>query len=277
MPKIKIAVIGVGYLGRFHAQKYDQLKDTNLIAVCDINKKTAAKVANELGCDAITDYKDVIDKVDAVSISSTTKTHFEITKYFLQHGKHVLVEKPICTTLAEAQELVALAKQHDCILQVGHLERYNRVILALQEVLDNPRFIESVRAAPFNLRTIDVNVAFDLMIHDIDIIRSLVPSNIKHISANGVSVLSSYIDIANARIEFDNDCVANVTASRVNAKVIRKMRLFQKNGHLALDLSQKRLAHYSVGENEIYPGIPISELSKIISAPACSRCFPPMA
>ncbi len=255
-PKIKIAVIGVGYLGAFHAQKYAKLPQAELVAVCDIDHSRCQEVALEHQVEATTDYRTLVDKVDAVSIAVPTMLHYELASFFLNHGIHVLLEKPITTTLEEADLLIACAHQNKVILQVGHLERFNNAILALDSVLDNPRFIESTRLAPFRLRGTDVDVVLDLMIHDIDIILSIVKAEIHTISATGAPVLSSGIDIANARIEFNNGCVANVTASRTSLKIERRIHIFQPDSYLRLDLDHKNLSIHRKGKNEMYPGIP---------------------
>jgi predicted dehydrogenase len=260
LKKLKTAVIGVGYLGKFHAQKYALSAASELIAVCDNNKEQAQKIANEYQTQAYTDHKDLLDKVDAVSIAVPTPFHFDVAKEFLSAGVHVLIEKPICTTIEDANTLINIAKDNRALLQVGHLERFNNVIRATAPMLDKPRFIESVRLAPFKLRGTDVNVALDLMIHDIDIIHSLVHKNIDHISANGSSVLSEFIDIANARLEFNGGCVANVTASRISLKQERRIRIFQHDAYLSLDLDKKKLYIHKKGKGEMFPGIP-----KIIS------------
>jgi len=256
MKKIRTAVVGVGYLGYYHAQKLASIKQSELVAICDINTQRASEVADAVGCQAMSDYHELIGCVDAVSIAAPTPNHFEIAKFFLNNGIHVLVEKPITTTLEEADELIALAKKHDLKLQVGHLERYNNVIEALTPAISNPRFIESVRLAPFKMRGIDVNVVLDLMIHDIDIIQTIVNSEVKEIRANGAPILSPFIDLANARIEFENGCVANVTASRVSLHTERKLRIFQHDGYLGVDLDKKTLSIRRKGEREMLPGIP---------------------
>ncbi len=256
MQKIKCAVIGVGYLGRFHAQKYKQIDGAELVAVCDLNFETATSVAHELNVPAFVDFKELFGKVDAVSIASTTRSHFDIAKACLSQGIHVLIEKPITETVHQAEELIALAKKHKAKLQVGHLERFNSARLALDAHLYHPLFIESQRLAPFNPRGTDVNVILDLMIHDIDIIHTIVHSPIKHIDAHGAPVLSKSIDIANARITFQNGCVANVTASRISFKTQRKTRIFQKNTYISIDYHEKQLAVFEKGNNEIFPGIP---------------------
>lgn len=238
---ISTAVIGVGYLGRFHAQKYAQLAGSRLVAVVDQNPDAAARVAAECHCEALTDYRALVDRVQAVSIAVPTPAHFEIAKTFLQQGVHVLVEKPITTTVEEARELIALAQRHACVLQVGHLERFNPAVVAATKMLQTPRFIESHRLAPFKLRGTDVSVVLDLMIHDIDLIQELVGAPLERIDAIGANVFSGEIDIANARLHFAGGCVANTTASRVSLKQERKLRIFQDDAYLSIDLQQKTL------------------------------------
>jgi len=255
MQKVKSAVIGVGYLGRFHAQKYHQLENAELIAVCDANIENARKVAEELGVEAVTDYRELVGKVDAVSIVVPTQLHFEVAKAFLDVGTHVMLEKPITVTVEQAQILVDIAKEKDVIFQVGHLERFNPAILALDSSLTQSLFIESHRVAPFNPRGADVSVILDLMIHDIDIILDIVNSPVTHISAKGVAVLSNDIDIANARLEFENGCVANVTASRAGMKSERKMRLFQHDAYISIDFQNKTLGIHRKGSGEMFPGV----------------------
>lgn len=252
---LKCAVIGVGYLGRFHAQKYHLLPNADLIAVCDINQPLCDAVASELSVAACYDYRNLFDKVDLVSIAATTNQHFEIAKNCIKNGLHVLIEKPITETVDQADELIKLAEIHKIKLQVGHLERFNSVRLALEPYLDNPLFIESQRVSPFNARGIDVNVVLDLMIHDIDIIQNMVKSPITDIEAYGMPVLTSLIDVANARLTFANRCVANVTASRVSSKTQRKMRVFQKNSYLSLDYHEKKLALFTKTVSTEAPGL----------------------
>lgn len=256
MEKTRTAVIGVGYLGRFHAQKYAALEDAELVAVVDPNTEAAANVAAECNTQALSNYHDLIGKVDAVSIVVPTQLHYQVAKDFLENGVHVLLEKPITVTVEEADELIDIAKRNKLVLQVGHLERFNSAVLALEGVLDEPQFIESHRLAPFNPRGADVNVVLDLMIHDIDIIQNLVHSPIASIDANGVSVLTEEDDIANARITFENGCVANVTASRVSMKPQRKMRIFQPDAYISIDFQDKILSVHRKGDKEMFPGIP---------------------
>jgi predicted dehydrogenase len=239
MQQITAAVIGVGYLGRFHAQKYAALPDCRLLAVVDSNAAARDAVAAELRTHAFADYRELLGRVDAVSIVTPTPMHHEIAAAFLANGAHVLVEKPITETLEQARELIELAAAHRRVLQVGHLERFNAAILGAEPALNKPRFLECQRLAPFRERGTDVNVVLDLMIHDIDIVQSIVRSPIASLDAIGTPVFSDHIDIANARLRFENGCVANVTASRVSLKTERKLRIFQDDAYLSLDLQQK--------------------------------------
>jgi predicted dehydrogenase len=238
---LRTAVIGVGYLGRFHAQKYAQVSGSKLVAVVDANAEAAARVGAELGVDALTDLKSVLDRVDAVSIAVPTPLHYDIGRAALERGIHVLMEKPIATTVAEARELVELAARKGCVLQVGHLERFNPAIVAAAGRLKTPRFVESHRLAPFKQRGTDVSVVLDLMIHDIDLIQELVGEPIESIDAVGATVFSGETDIVNARIRFRGGCVANTTASRISLKQERKIRIFQDDAYLSIDMQQKIL------------------------------------
>jgi predicted dehydrogenase len=241
MSKIKAAVIGVGYLGRFHAQKYAQLPECELVAVVDGREEVRKPVAAEVGAQAIADYRELLGKVDAVSVVTPTPAHFEIADAFLAAGAHVLVEKPITETPEQARRLIARATASQKILQVGHLERFNAAVLAAEPYLSSPRFMECHRLAPYKERGTDVNVVLDLMIHDIDLVQSLANSEIVSIDAIGSPVFSGEIDIANARIRFANGCVANTTASRVSLKTERKLRIFEDAAYISLDLQQKIL------------------------------------
>ncbi len=238
---MRTAVIGVGYLGRFHAQKYRSLAGSELIAVADPSREARAAVAAELGVREIADYRELLGAVDAVSIVTPTPLHYPIAREFLEAGAHVLVEKPMTATLAEGESLIAAARGAHRILQVGHLERFNAAVQALKPIVSVPRFIESARLAPFKQRGTDVNVVLDLMIHDIDLILSIVGSPVVSVDAIGSSVFSKEIDIANARLRFANGCVANATASRVSLKTERRLRLFQDDAYVSVDLQQKVL------------------------------------
>lgn len=239
MRKITAAVIGVGYLGRFHAQKYAQAAQCELVGVVDARQEARDAVAAEVGTRAVADYRDLLGAVEAVSVVTPTPAHHAIARAFLESGAHVLVEKPITETPDEARELIELAASRKRILQVGHLERFNSAILAAEPYLRAPRFVECHRLAPYRERGTDVNVVLDLMIHDIDIVQTIVGAPIGAIDAIGTPVFSEAIDIANARIRFESGCVANVTASRVSLKTERKLRVFEDDAYLSLDLQQK--------------------------------------
>jgi predicted dehydrogenase len=253
---IRTAVIGVGYLGRFHAQKYASLPNSQLVGIADPSATARAAVAAELKVAAHEDYRELLGKVDAVSIVTPTPSHFEVAKAFLEAGASVLVEKPMTVTIAEGEGLIEIAARLKRILQVGHLERFNAAVLAVQPTLTVPRFIESARLAPFKHRGTDVDVVLDLMIHDIDLILSIVRSPVVSVDAIGTSVFSNEIDIANARLRFANGCVANATASRVSLKTERKLRLFQDDAYLSLDLQQKILTVIRKGEGVGADGMP---------------------
>ena len=235
MSQVKCAVVGVGYLGRFHAQKYKALPEAELVGVCDASPERAKQIAEELGTKAFGDYRELKGKVDAVTVASTTRTHYEISKFFLENGIHVNVEKPMTVTIAEADELVRIAKKNNLKLQVGHVERFNPALTAAKEKLGIPLFIEVHRLAPFKPRGVDVDVVLDLMIHDIDVVLSLVRSPVTSVAAVGSPILTKYVDIANARLEFESGAVANITASRVSQSATRKFRVFQRDQYLSID------------------------------------------
>jgi predicted dehydrogenase len=238
---VRTAVIGAGYLGRFHAQKYLSLPNSELVGIADPSAAVRAALTAELGVPAHADYRELLNRVDAVSIVTPTQLHYAIAKEFLEAGAHVLVEKPMTATVAEGEGLIEAARRANRILQVGHLERFNAAVQAVQPILGVPRFIESARLAPFKHRGTEVDVVLDLMIHDIDLILSIVRSPVVGIDAIGSSVFSKEIDIANARLRFANGCVANATASRVSLKTERRLRLFQDDAYVSVDLHQKIL------------------------------------
>ncbi|MCM2306195.1 MAG: Gfo/Idh/MocA family oxidoreductase [Sulfuritalea sp.] len=240
---LRAAVIGVGYLGRFHAQKYAALPEVELVGVVDAHAETAQRVAKELGVAAFTDYRELLGgrKIDLVSVASTTETHHAVARDCLAAGVHVLAEKPITVTVAQADELIALADAKRLVLQVGHLERFNPAWLAVRDKITRPVFIEAHRMAPFKARGIDVSVVLDLMIHDLDLILPLVASPVTDLRASGVSVLTDGIDIANARIEFANGCVANLTASRTSTASLRRLRVFQHHEYISVDFGERRI------------------------------------
>jgi predicted dehydrogenase len=245
MKPVNVAVVGVGYLGKFHAEKYARLPEAELIGLVDIDTPGAGEVARRLNVPLYETYDDIIGRVDAVSIVVPTELHHRIAMDFLRQGKDVLVEKPITTTLAQADELIETARRNSCILQVGHLERFNAAILALAGTLQKPMFIESHRLAPFKARGTDVDVILDIMIHDIDIILNLVGAPVTAIHAVGVPVVSPQKnDIANVRLEFATGCIANVTASRISVKEMRKIRIFQQNAYLSIDYAAQQVDVY---------------------------------
>jgi predicted dehydrogenase len=253
---LRTAVIGVGYLGNFHAQKYSVIPDVELVGVVDSNPKRVVEIANALGTTPYCDHRELIGKVDAVSVVVPTQFHHAVARDFLVAGVHVLIEKPITVTIEEADELIDLANKRDLVFQVGHLERFNPVLMALDNILQEPLFIESVRIAPFKPRGTDVNVVLDLMIHDIEIIQHIVKSAVERIDAIGAPVFTGEEDIANARILFESGCVANVTASRISLKSERKMRIFQNNAYITLDFQNRKLLVAQKGNGELFPGVP---------------------
>jgi predicted dehydrogenase len=263
MKKLKCAVIGTGYLGKFHAEKYAVLPDCELVAVVDIDEVAAQTVASQHGVAALMDYHALLGKVDAVSIVVPTTLHHSVAKDFLNAGAHVLVEKPITVTVEEADELIVLAQAKNLVLQVGHLERFNPAVLGLDNE-EKPLFIESHRLSPFNPRANDVSVVLDLMIHDIDIILALVDSEIERIDASGTPVLTQGTDIANVRLLFKNGCVANVTASRISMKTERKMRLFRPSSYVSVDFQNRVLTKHRTGSKEMFPGIPEIETEESV-------------
>lgn len=256
---LRTAVIGTGYLGRFHAQKYAQLPDNQLIGVADIDKEQGQKVADECGTHYFDDYRELLAQVDAVSIAVPTCHHYAVAVDCLRAGVHVLIEKPICDNTAHSRQLVDLARKQSLTIQVGFLERFNPVLTDVHPLVQAPRFIESHRLAGFKPRSMDINVVMDIMIHDLDIILDLVDSEIVQIAANGACVLSDSVDIAQARIAFASHCVANITASRISEKSKRKMRIFQHDACISVDFQNLLMKHYYKGSGEMYPGIPAIE------------------
>jgi predicted dehydrogenase len=239
--KTRVAVVGCGYLGRFHAQKYAGMADVDLVGVVDVELQQAQAVAQTCGCRSFTDYRHLLGEVDAVSVVTPTVSHFAIAQDLLAHNVHLLIEKPITTTLAEADRLIELARDRRCIVQVGHLERFNPAFLAIEAEAETPLLIEAQRLSVFKDRATDVSVVLDLMIHDIDIILSLAGSEIDHIEACGACLITDHLDVANARFHFENGCVANVTASRVSLTDSRRLRLFQSAKSIEVDFGQRRI------------------------------------
>ena len=237
---IKIGVIGAGHLGKIHIRLLKEIKEFDLIGFYDTNPVNSKKITSEFGISSFSSAEELIDSSDAIDVVTPTKYHFEYAKMAIEKGKHLFVEKPISATIDEAQELVKLSKEKEVKVQVGHVERFNPAFIAIQKDCNNPMFIEAHRLAEFNPRGTDVPVVHDLMIHDIDIVLSIVKSEIKSIYASGVSIISDTPDIANARIEFENGCVANLTASRISLKSMRKTRIFQKDAYISIDFLEKK-------------------------------------
>jgi len=253
--RLRVGVVGTGYLGKFHAKIYNELPDVDLVGIVDVNEAAARAVAKECSdCPTFTDSSELLDKVDAVSIVVPTELHLEVARPFLDQGIHMLLEKPVAPSYEESLEIVELAEKSGAILQIGHLERYNAGVMALAERVKAPRFIEVHRLGPFVARATDVDVVTDLMIHDIDIVMELVGSPISHLSAMGTPVITSHVDIANARIEFENGAVANVSASRVSNKKFRRIRVFEPEHYYGLDYADQRLdvvtAQHKGGDQE---------------------------
>ena len=262
MKKVRAAVVGVGYLGKFHAEKYAKMENVDLVGVVDTHSAQATEIAEKFNTRAFAHCADLFGHVDAVSIAVPTPLHYEIGKSFLENGIDVLIEKPITTTVEEADELIDIARRKKLVLQVGQLERFNPAVAAVQHIVDHPIFIESNRLGIYKERGTDVSVVLDLMIHDIDIILNFVKSKIQYSHAMGASVVSDNIDIANAHIEFENGAVANVTASRISSKNERKIRLFQKNGYISVDFANRSIIHVQPGDadnNCPIPGMHLEE------------------
>jgi len=252
MGKIKVGVIGLGRLGAIHAKIYSTLENTELWGICDIDENTARFAAETLKTSWFTDYKKLLDyKLGAVSIVTPTILHYEIAKFFLQNKIHVLIEKPITKTLKEAEELIKIADKNHLILQVGHVERFNSAIQAIEKLSNKPRFIEVHRLGPFTPRVKDVGVVLDLMIHDIDIVLGLTKSKVKNIDSLGIKILTDHEDIANARIRFQNGTVCDLTASRVTSDSLRKIRIFQDDCYISIDYMAQEALIYRKINNQI--------------------------
>ncbi|MEW6075682.1 MAG: Gfo/Idh/MocA family oxidoreductase [Candidatus Omnitrophota bacterium] len=241
---LRVAVIGTGYLGSLHAKTYKEMAGCQLQAVCDIDRDRLSAIANALGVKGYDDYRQLLGKVDAVSIAVPTKLHYAIAKEFISNGAHCLVEKPFTINLKEADALIALSRKKSVLLQVGHIERFNSAFGATLKLIRVPKFIECHRLSPFPNRSLDVGAVLDIMIHDIDIVLGLVAQPVKKIEAVGVNVLTQFEDIANARLTFKNGCVANLTASRVSDEVMRKIRIFQEDTYISLDYKEAKASVY---------------------------------
>jgi predicted dehydrogenase len=259
MDRIKVGVVGVGYLGRIHAQKYAHIPEAELVGVVDVDEVPCREVATHTNCQPFAHYRDLVGKVEAVSIAVPTLSHYQIAKDILQAGVDVLVEKPITATVQEATELNALARAQGAIFQVGHLERFNGALQALQGAVASPLLIESHRLAPFSGRGIDVDVILDLMIHDIDIVLSILGDEVARVEAVGIPLCSSHIDVAHARIVFKGGCAANIAASRVAQERVRKMVIMQKDAYLAVDYLKQSLTITRRGD-EAGKGMQVEEV-----------------
>lgn len=247
MKRLKVAVIGVGYLGRFHAQKYADMDDVDLAGVVDVDPARAAEVAREAGTEPYASMGS-LSGIDAVSIAVPTSLHAEVAIPLLESGTAVLLEKPIAATTEEAEAIIDAAHRGGTILQIGHLERFNPALLEIKDSIRDPMFIEAHRISPFKARGTDVDVILDIMIHDLDIILALVGSPVASMEAVGVPVLTDAVDIANARLRFETGCIANITASRVSADVMRKIRIFQKDAYISLDFAKSKADVYTLSE-----------------------------
>lgn len=237
---LKIGVFGAGHLGKFHLNNWKEIEGVELVGFYDPSDRTAKAVIEKYNLKRFTNPEDLMALVDAADVVAPTNYHFDLCKLAVRMGKHVFVEKPMCNTMEEANELVKLVREANVKLQVGHVERFNPAFLAVKDLQLNPMFIEVHRLSQFNPRGTEVSVILDLMIHDIDIILSLVKSDVKQVHANGVAVMTDTPDIANVRIEFDNGCVANLTSSRISMKKMRKIRLFQRDAYIGIDFLEKK-------------------------------------
>ena len=255
---MKLAVIGVGHFGSYHAEKAANLERAELVAVADTDKARAEEIAAKHGTSVVADYRDLIGKVDAVSIAVPTSHHEEVATAFLDAACHVLVEKPIAHDIDSARRMIELARARDVVLQVGHLPRFYDVVEGLSADIANPLFIDAVRIAPFKTRGTDVNVILDLMVHDLDLILTLVDAPLVSVDAAGAPVISETEDIANARLKFANGCVATITASRISLKTERKMRIFQGDAYFTIDFDAGRVRVIRKGSSgrELMPGVP---------------------
>jgi predicted dehydrogenase len=252
MEKIKVGVVGAGRLGAFHSKVYSRLiKHVKFVGVCDCNIERSLEIGKKYHTASYSDYEDLFDKVDAVSIAVPTSLHYNIAKDFLNHNIHVLIEKPITKTLSEADELIEIAKEKNLIIQVGHIERFNSAVLAIEPYLKKPKFIECQRLGPFYKRVDDVGVVLDLMIHDIDIVLGLMKQDVTHIEAVGLSTISDYEDVANVRLTFEDGTIADITASRVTKDVVRKMRIFQEDSYVSLDYVTQEAAVFKKTDDKI--------------------------
>jgi predicted dehydrogenase len=253
-------------MGKNHLRVVDSIPEMELTCAMDIDKEHLDSASAPYSLTKLADYRDMVDMVDGVMVSTPTTTHHEISKFFLQRGKHVLVEKPITNTLEEADELIRLAGENNVTLAVGHLERFNPAVEHIQSIVKRPLFIEVQRLGSFSARSLDVDVIMDLMIHDLDIILQWDDSGVKQINASGVPIVSNKIDIANVRLQFNSKLVANITASRVSQKKTRKLRIFQKNNYISLDYKKRRVKAFTLSGGDIMEDLPtIPEVEPLLN------------
>jgi len=251
MEKVRVGIIGVGYLGTQHARILSYLEEAELKGVADVDFKKAVQIGNRHGVNYYQKYQDMLDEIDAAIVATPTSEHFSISKQLLREGKSVLVEKPITETVEQGEKLVALAKKDGLILQVGHLERFNPAVEVLEDMISEPKFIEVQRLGSFSARSLDINVVLDLMIHDLDIILALIKDEVKKIRSSGIHVLSEKIDIANARLEFNSGCVATLTASRVHQGKVRKLRIFEPTSYYSVDYIDQEVKIFPLEGNQM--------------------------
>ncbi len=262
--RLKVGVVGVGHVGSLHAKIYASLPTAELVGICDIHPTTAQRVGTLFRCRSVTDYRELLPHVQAVSLAAPTSLHYAIGRDCLQHGRHLLIEKPVATSLAEADELVQLADARRLTLQVGHVERFNAAIQQASRLLTRPRFIESHRLSPYTVRGTDVSVVLDLMIHDLDVVLAFVRSEVTRVEAVGVSVLSASADLASARLTFAEGAVANLTASRVSEEALRKIRIFQDDAYLSIDyLAQEIRSARKVNSQITRETLPITRVQPL--------------
>jgi predicted dehydrogenase len=253
---LRVAAIGVGHLGRHHARILSTLPGATLVGVVDVKPDRAAEIAAAHGSRPFTDYRELIGQVDAVSIAVPTEAHLEVASAFLDRGIPVLVEKPLARSVEDADRMIALAASRGTVLAVGHTERFNPAVAAASRLLQDPRFIEVHRLGTFPERSLDIDVVFDLMIHDLDVVLSIVRSSVASVEAVGVPVLTGRVDIANARLRFENGCIANITASRISRDRVRKIRFFQPDAYLSIDYAAQEVEVYRLVRGEgVRPGI----------------------
>jgi predicted dehydrogenase len=257
--KIKTAVIGVGHLGQAHARVHASLEQVELVAVCDVNEDRCREIAERHSTRFVGDYRELLDQVEAVSIATPTVNHCETSLAFLEAGVHVLIEKPIARSLDEADEMIRAAESKNLVLQTGHIERFNPAFAALRRRIERPRFFEAHRMGVFTPRSLDIDVVMDLMVHELDIIASLVQSEVVKIEAVGIPILTRKIDLANARLEFAGGCVANITASRVAGERLRKLRVFQPNEYYSLDYAEQQVAALKLIPPQTAGALPVIE------------------